>query len=55
MFIFMKSRPQLKMGHVGLKTRSLCQFLEKNYVHTLEGIHVSDCHELLSDVYLNKI
>ena len=29
MFIFIKSRPELKMGHVGSKARSLGQFLGK--------------------------
>ena len=29
MFIFMKSRSELKLGHIGLKTRSPGQILEK--------------------------
>ena len=33
MLIFMKSRPELKMGHVGLKL-SLGFFLEKTYLHS---------------------
>ena len=29
MFVLMKSRKSLKISHVGSKTRSLCQILEK--------------------------
>ena len=29
MCVFIKSRPEFKMGHIGSKTRSLGQFLEK--------------------------
>ena len=34
MFIFILSRPCLKGGHAGLKTRSVGQILEKHGVHS---------------------
>ena len=34
MFILIKSRPELKMGHVRSKSSSLGQFLEKPCVHS---------------------
>ena len=35
----MKSRPELRISHVGSKTRSLGQFLEeKKNVYSLEGL-----------------
>ena len=34
MLIFIMSRSELKLGHVGAKTRSLSQILEKPCVHS---------------------
>ena len=34
MLNLIKSRPELKMGHAGSKTRSLDQFLENPFVHS---------------------
>ena len=34
MFIIITSRPSSKLGHVGSKTRSLGQILEKPWVHS---------------------
>ena len=31
--MFIKSKPELKLGHVASKTMSLGQFLEKPFVH----------------------
>ena len=33
MFVLIKSRTRLKLGHVGSKARSLRQILEKPFVH----------------------
>ena len=38
MFVVMKSRTSLKMGHVRFKTRSLGQISEKPYVHSIGHI-----------------
>ena len=42
-----KSRPEFKMGHVGLKTRSLGQFLEKPCVlsrmHSFDPVFMKLC------------
>ena len=47
MFVVIKSRPELKMGHVGSKTRSLGQFLEKPCVlsrrHSFDPIFMKLC------------
>ena len=47
MFIVTKSRPELKMGHVGSNTRSLGQFLEKPCVlsrrHSFDPIFMKLC------------
>ena len=37
MLIIIISRSALKVGHVGSKTRSLGQILDKTFVYTLEG------------------
>ena len=47
MFVLMKSRMSLKIGHVRSKTRLLCQILEKNLVYALEATF-SDNHETSS-------
>ena len=39
MFVFMKSRTTLKMGHVGSNTRSLAQTLEKSCVCSRDQIY----------------
>ena len=55
MFIFMKSRPELKVGQVGSKTRSLGQFLDKPYVHS-NGHRFDPVYmKLCLNVYLNKV
>ena len=35
MFIFIEARPEIKMGHVGSKIRSLGQFLEQEFSQRL--------------------
>ena len=47
MCIVIKSRPEFKMGHVGSKTRSLGQFLEKTCVlsrrHSFDPVFMKLC------------
>ena len=47
MCIVIKSRPEFKMGHVGSKTRSLGQFLEKPCVlsrrHSFDPVFMKLC------------
>ena len=47
MCVVIKSRPELKMGHVGSKNRSLGQFLEKPYVlsrrHSFDPVFMELC------------
>ena len=47
MCVVIKSRPEFKMGHVGSKTRSLCQFLEKPCVlsrrHSFDPVFMKLC------------
>ena len=47
MCVVIKSRPELKMGHVGSKTRSLGQFLEKPCVlsrrHSFDPVFMKLC------------
>ena len=47
MFVVIKSRPELKMGHVGSKTRSLGLFSEKQCVlsrrHSFDPIFMKLC------------
>ena len=51
MFIFIESRPELKMGYVGSKSRSLGQFLEKPCVHSrghsFDPVFMKLCQNLL--------
>ena len=60
MFIVIKSRPDLKMGHVGSKTRSLGQFLEKPCVlsrrHSFDPIFMKLCQNdfLTSNRHLSR-
>ena len=53
--VFIKSRPESNMGHVGSKTRSLGQFLEKPCVHSrghnFDPIFMKRCQ----NVYLKKV
>ena len=47
MCVVIKSRPEFKMGHVGSKTRSLGQFLEKPCVlsrrHSFDPVFIKLC------------
>ena len=47
MCVVIKSRPEIKMGHVGSKTRPLGQFLEKPYVlsrrHSFDPVFMKLC------------
>ena len=47
MCVVIKSRPEFKMGHVGSKTRSLGQFLEKSCVlfrrHSFDPVFMKLC------------
>ena len=47
MCVVIKSRPEFKMGHVGSKTRSFGQFLEKPYVlsrrHSFDPVFMKLC------------
>ena len=45
----MKSRTTLKVGHVGSKTRSLCQILENPCARSRGHMFLSDYHETLSE------
>ena len=55
MFDLMKSRISLKLGHVGLKTRSLGQILEKPCVHSRGHIFSPILMKLGQNVCLDKI
>ena len=59
MFIYIKSRPELKMGHVGSKTRSLDQFLEKSYIHSrghsFNPIFMNLCQNVYIDIISARI
>ena len=56
MCVVIKSRPEFKMGHVGSKTRSLGQFLEKSCVlssrHSFDPVFMKLCQNDFST--LNK-
>ena len=49
MFIFMKSRLDLKLDHLGSKRRSRGQILG-NHVYILEGTVLSQCSKSMSNV-----
>ena len=49
MFVLMKSRTSLKMGHVESKTRSLGQILEKSCVRSRGHNFQSDYHGTWSE------
>ena len=55
MFDLMKSRISLKLGHVGLKTRSLGQILEKPCVRSRGHIFSPILMKLGQNVCLDKI
>ena len=55
MFDLMKSRISLKLGHVGLKTRSLGQILEKLCVRSRGHIFSPILMKLGQNVCLDKI
>ena len=55
MFVLMKSRTNLKMGNVGLKTRSLGQILEKPCVHSKGHIFSPLIMKLGQNVCLDEI
>ena len=55
MFIFMKSRPELRIGQIGLKTRSLGQFLQKPCVHSRGQSFDPIFMKLCQNVYIDKI
>ena len=52
MFVVIKSRPELRMGHVESKARSLGQFLEKPCVlsvrHSFDPIFMKLCQNFLT-------
>ena len=54
-FVSMKSRTSSKMGHVGSKTRSLGQILEKPCVRSRGNILSRILMEVGQDVYLDDI
>ena len=54
MFFFIKSRPELKVGCVGSKTRSLGQFLEKQCIHSRRHSFDPIIMKLCKNVYLNE-
>ena len=56
MFIFIKSRPEFKMGHARSKTRLVGQFSEKQCVHTrrhsLDPVFIKLCQNVhLYEIY----
>ena len=55
MIVLMKARTSLKMGHVGSKSRSLCQMLEKPYVCSRGMIFSPITMKLDQHVCLDKI
>ena len=54
MFVFMKSRTSLKVGHVGSKTRSLAQTLEKAFVRSGDQIFGLILIKLVMSFYLDE-
>ena len=54
MFILIKSRPELKMGHVRSKPRSLGQILVKPCVHSRGHSFDPICMKLCQNVHLYK-
>ena len=50
MLMIIIARSSLKLGHVGLKTRSLGQTLEKPYVHSRGHRFDRKCMELCQNV-----
>ena len=55
MFVLIKSRTSLKVGHVGSKTRSLGQILEKPCVRSRSHIFSPIIMKLWQNVCLDKI
>ena len=55
MFIIMKSRPELRMSHVGSKTRSLVQILVKSWVHSRGHSFDPICMEFCQNEFNDKI
>ena len=55
MFVLIKSRTSLKIGHVGLETRSLSQILEKPFVPSRGHIFSPILMKLDQDVCLHEI
>ena len=55
MFVFMKSGTSLEMGHVGSKTRSIGQMLEKPCVHSGGHIFSLIFMKLCQNIYLDEI
>ena len=51
----MKAHPNLEMGHVGSKTRSQGQILEKHYVHSRGHIFIPIIMKLNQNDFLDKI
>ena len=51
MFVVIKSRPEFKMGHVGSKTRSLNQLVEKPCIlsrrYSFYSVFMKLCHDFL--------
>ena len=54
MFILIKSRPELKMGHAVSKTRPLGQILEKTCVHSRRHSFDPINMKLCPNVYHNE-
>ncbi len=55
MFVLMKSRSSLNLGHVGSKSRSLGQILEKSCVHSRGHIFGPIILKLCQDVCLDSL
>ena len=55
MYISLKSRPSLKLDHMGLKTRLPDQILEKLCVHIRSHIFNVLFIKLAENIYLSKI
>ena len=55
MFVLMKSRTSWKTGHVGSKTMSLGQILEKPCAHSRGQIFIWIIMKLCQNVYLDEI
>ena len=54
MFVLLKSRTSLKIGHIRSKTRSLGQILEKHFVRSTGLILSPIIMELGQNVYLGQ-